>query len=194
MPAPNDLFALSNGRWLVEYKIPADRRPDGAFRSLYDRAEEQVRDLITGPPGPAREEHRRAAHRRPVRQPSSMRPRFLSAVCSHCSTSLVAIDAAETPDGPGPRHRRLATGPGWAAGAGAYVDTDSKDSTRYLLHLSQSGWVCPTSPTTRRAARRDSGRLSEAHRRDVRLVYGGDHTETAARIVALETKPGRRTR
>ena len=42
----DDLFGHVNGRWLVEYKIPADRATDGAFRSLYDRAEEQVRDLI----------------------------------------------------------------------------------------------------------------------------------------------------
>src|SRR4029079_13984420 len=43
----DDLFGHVNGRWLTEYKIPADRATDGAFRSLHDRAEEQVRDLIT---------------------------------------------------------------------------------------------------------------------------------------------------
>ena len=32
---------------------------------------------------------------------------------------------------------------GVGGGAGAYVDTDSKDSTRYLLHLSQSGLGLP---------------------------------------------------
>ncbi len=37
-----------NGRWLADHEIPADRATDGAFRSLFDRAEEQVRDLITG--------------------------------------------------------------------------------------------------------------------------------------------------
>src|SRR5712671_2183615 len=43
----DDLFGHVNGRWLAEYEIPADRATDGAFRSLFDRAEEQVRDLIT---------------------------------------------------------------------------------------------------------------------------------------------------
>src|SRR5215210_1401662 len=43
----DDLFGHVNGRWLAEYEMPADRATDGAFRSLYDRAEEQVRDLIT---------------------------------------------------------------------------------------------------------------------------------------------------
>ncbi len=40
----DDLFGHVNGRWLAEYEIPADRATDGAFRSLYDRAEEQIRD------------------------------------------------------------------------------------------------------------------------------------------------------
>lgn len=39
----DDLFGHVNGRWLAEYEIPADRATDGAFRQLYDRAEEQVR-------------------------------------------------------------------------------------------------------------------------------------------------------
>ena len=43
----DDLFGHVNGRWLAEYAIPADRATDGAFRYLFDRAEEQVRDLIT---------------------------------------------------------------------------------------------------------------------------------------------------
>ena len=44
----DDLFGHVNGRWLADYAIPADRATDGAFRSLYDRAEEQIRELITG--------------------------------------------------------------------------------------------------------------------------------------------------
>jgi putative endopeptidase len=43
----DDLFGHVNGRWLTDYAIPADRATDGAFRSLFDRAEVQVRDLIT---------------------------------------------------------------------------------------------------------------------------------------------------
>ncbi|PRC61565.1 hypothetical protein C6A85_08015, partial [Mycobacterium sp. ITM-2017-0098] len=35
----DDLFGHVNGRWLSEYQIPADRATDGAFRTLYDRAE-----------------------------------------------------------------------------------------------------------------------------------------------------------
>nr|HRD13949.1 peptidase M13 [Mycobacterium sp.] len=53
----DDLFGHVNGRWLAEYQMPGDRATDGAFRTLYDRAEEQVRELImqaaaaAAPPG-----------------------------------------------------------------------------------------------------------------------------------------------
>ncbi len=61
----DDLFGHVNGRWLTDYEIPADRATDGAFRLLHDRAEEQIRDLITTAAAatvrPRR--HRRAAHR-----------------------------------------------------------------------------------------------------------------------------------
>ncbi|EUA43933.1 peptidase M13 family protein [Mycobacterium xenopi 4042] len=43
----DDLFGHVNGRWLADYEIPPDRASDGAFRQLFDRAEVQVRDLIT---------------------------------------------------------------------------------------------------------------------------------------------------
>lgn len=36
-PAPDDLFGHVNGRWLIDYEIPADRATDGAFRSLRPR-------------------------------------------------------------------------------------------------------------------------------------------------------------
>src|SRR6476620_9660810 len=40
----DDLFGHVNGRWLAEYKIPADRATDGDYRCLHDRAEEPGRD------------------------------------------------------------------------------------------------------------------------------------------------------
>ena len=43
----DDLFGHVNGRWLAEYTMPADRATDGAFRELYDRAEQQVHEIIT---------------------------------------------------------------------------------------------------------------------------------------------------
>ena len=81
---------------------------------------------------------------------------------------------------------------GVGGGAGFYVDTDSKNSTRYLLHFTQSGSVCPTSRTTATSSTPRSWPPTRAHRGDVRAgVRRGrrrprrGHGRT---IVALETK------
>ena len=42
----DDLFEHVNGRWLAEHEIPADRALDGAFRTLADKAEVDVRTII----------------------------------------------------------------------------------------------------------------------------------------------------
>ena len=79
---------------------------------------------------------------------------------------------------------------GVGGGVGMYVDTDAKNSTRYLVHLTHPASDCPTIlfrdeqhaevlaayPGT---SRRCSAWCSAATR---------DHADTAARIVALETK------
>ena len=43
----DDLFSHVNGKWLDTHEIPDDRSVDGAFHVLRDRAEENVRDIIT---------------------------------------------------------------------------------------------------------------------------------------------------
>ncbi len=64
----NDLFGHVNGRWLADYAIPADRATDGAFRLLADRAEEQVRDIITQAAAANGAQGTDPPHRRPLRQ------------------------------------------------------------------------------------------------------------------------------
>ena len=81
---------------------------------------------------------------------------------------------------------------GVGGGTGAYVDTDSKNSARYLVHLTQSGLGLP-----------DESYYRDPQHADVLADYPGhiarmfdlglrqradDHADTAARIVALETK------
>jgi putative endopeptidase len=184
----DDLFGHVNGRWLVEHRIPADRATDGAFRSLHDRAEEQVRDLIT-----------EAAEAGAEKNTDEQRIGDLYASFIDEATvsergvqplldELTAIDAADTPDALAAVIGGLQrTGVG--GGAGAYVDTDSKDSTRYLLHLSQSGLGLPDESYYRDEQHAE---ILTAYPKHIAamftLVYGGDHTETAARIVAVETK------
>jgi len=184
----DDLFGHVNGRWLAEYKIPADRATDGAFRSLYDRAEEQVRDLITeaaaSGAGKGTDEQRIGDLYASFMDEQTVAGRGVQPLLDE----LAAIDAAETPEALAAVVGALQrTGVG--GGTGAYVDTDSKDSTRYLVHLSQSGLGLPDESYYRDEQHAEILAAYPQHIAAMfALVYGGDHTETAARIVALETK------
>ena len=78
---------------------------------------------------------------------------------------------------------------GVGGGTGVYVDTDSKNSTRYLVHLNQSGLGLPDESYYREAQHAEILAAYPQHIAAMfALVYGGEHAETAARIVALETK------
>ena len=187
----DDLFGHVNGRWLADYEIPADRATDGAFRTLFDRAEEQVRDLIT-----------QAAGSNPAPDTDKQRIGDLYASFIDEDTvarvglaplheELKAIDDAPDTTALAEVVGRLQRA-GVGGGAGVYVDTDSKDSSRYLLHVSQSGLGLPDEAYYRDEQHAE---ILAAYPRHIAamfaLVYGGssdDHADTAARIVALESK------
>jgi putative endopeptidase len=181
----DDLFGHVNGRWLTDYDIPADRATDGAFRLLADRAEEQVRDLITTASGPEGTDAQRIGDL----YTSFMDTERVAAVgLAPLLAELGLVADAATPEALAAVLGGLQrTGVG--GGAGAYVDTDSKDSTRYLLHFTQSGLGLPDESYYREPAHAAVLAAYPQHiARMLSLVFGGDQTETAARIVALETK------
>lgn len=195
----DDLFGYVNGRWLTEYQMPGDRATDGAFRSLYDRAEEQVRDLITGAAAAATSgtdaAASNAAQGSDEQRIGDLYASFMDeqAVAARgvqpLLDELAAIDAADSPDALAKVLGALQrTGVG--GGTGVYVDTDSKDSTRYLLHMSQSGLGLPDESYYRDEQHAEILAAYPQHIAAMfELVYGpGDHGDTAARIVALETK------
>ncbi len=181
----DDLFGHVNGRWLTDYDIPADRATDGAFRLLADRAEEQVRDLITNAAGAPNTDAQRIGDL----YASFMDTERVNAVgLAPLLAELGPVADAATPDALAAVLGGLQrTGVG--GGAGAYVDTDSKDSTRYLLHFTQSGLGLPDESYYREPAHAAVLAAYPQHiARMLGLVFGGDQSETAARIVALETK------
>ncbi|MDX1877614.1 M13 family metallopeptidase [Mycolicibacterium sp. 141076] len=181
----DDLFGHVNGRWLTDYDIPADRATDGAFRLLADRAEEQVRDIITNAAGAPNTDAQRIGDL----YASFMDTERVAAVgLAPLRAELALIVDAATPEALAAVLGGLQrTGVG--GGAGAYVDTDSKDSTRYLLHFTQSGLGLPDESYYREPAHAAVLAAYPQHiARMLSLVFGGDQTETAARIVALETK------
>ena len=187
----DDLFGHVNGQWLAEYQIPGDRATDGAFRTLYDRAEEQIRDLINeaadsaAPDGT--DEQRIGDLYASFMDEQTVQKRGLAPLLAE----LAAIDTPDTPDALAAALGTLQRN-GVGGGAGFYVDTDSKNSSRYLLHLSQGGIGLPDESYYREDQHAD---ILAAYPRHIAamfaLVYGGaveDHADTAAAIVALETK------
>ncbi len=181
----DDLFGHVNGRWLTDYDIPADRATDGAFRLLADRAEEQVRDLITTASGPVGSDAQRIGDLyASFMDTARVDAVGLAPLLAELALVSDAADAAALAAVLGGLQR---TGVG--GGAGAYVDTDSKDSTRYLLHFTQSGLGLPDESYYREPAHAAVLAAYPEHiARMLSLVFGGDQAETAARIVALETK------
>ena len=166
----DDLFGHVNGRWLADYEIPADRATDGAFRSLFDRAEEQVRDLITEAAAESGADTGTDEQRIGDLYASFMDEAAVATDRrgSRCSTSWPPSTPPSSPDAlaavlgglqrtrRGRRHRSLRRHrfQGLHPLPGAPQPVRAGAARRVLL--------------PRRAARRDPRRLPAAHRRDVR--------------------------
>ena len=191
----DDLFGHVNGRWLTDYVIPADRATDGAFRSLFDRAEEQVRDLIAE--AAAEASLADAGGATDLQRIGDLYASFMDeATVQRCGVQPL-LDELALIDGAGDADALAAvvgglqrTGVG--GGAGLYVDTDSKNSSRYLVHVNQSGIGLPDESYYRDPQHAEILAAYPGHiARMFALVVGGtpeEHAHTAARIVALETE------
>ena len=184
----DDLFGHVNGRWLTEYTIPGDRATDGAFRTLYDRAEEQVRELIMQASGePGTDEQRIGDLYASFLDEDAVERRGVQPLLDEMVRIDAAVDPAALAAVIGGLQR---TGVG--GGVGLYIDTDSKNSSRYLVHVTQSGLGLPDESYYRDDQHASILGAYPAHIATMfSLVLGGtadDHTERAARIVALETK------
>ncbi|HYO02839.1 MAG TPA: M13 family metallopeptidase [Mycobacterium sp.] len=189
----DDLFGHVNGRWLADYDIPADRATDGAFRLLADRAEEQVRDLIVEASeldaAPDTDEQRVGDLYGSFMDTETVARVGVQPLLDELATIDAADDATALAAVLGGLQR---TGVG--GGTGLYVDTDSKDSTRYLLHLSQSGLGLPDESYYRDAQHAEILAAYPGHiTRMFSLAFGeepqpNEWEATSERIVVLETK------
>jgi putative endopeptidase len=195
----DDLFGHVNGRWLAEYQIPADRATDGAFRSLFDRAEVQVRDLITSISAKAHEKVSASALPAGTDEQriGDLYASFLDEdTVEHRGVQPLLDELAAINDAADPGALATAVGAlqrtGVGGGVGVYVDTDSKNSNRYLVHVNQSGLGLPDESYYRDEQHAELLAAYPDHiARMFALVYGGapdDHRQAAAQIVALETK------
>ena len=187
----DDLFGHVNGRWLAEYQMPGDRATDGAFRTLYDRAEEQVRELImqaaaaAAPPGT--DEQRIGDLYASFLDADAVEHRGVQPLLTELAAIAAAADPTALAAVIGVLQR---TGVG--GGVGLYIDTDSKNSSRYLVHVSQSGLGLPDESYYRDEQHASILGAYPGHIAAMfALVFGGtadEYAERAARIVALETR------
>ncbi|WP_369797442.1 M13 family metallopeptidase [Nocardia sp. CNY236] len=139
----DDLFTHVNGTWLAGHRIPADRAVDGAFRALYDQAELDVRAIIEDAAATADAEPASDARKIGDLYSSFMNTAAVDAAgLTPIAAELTAI--AEATD-----KRALAAVLGRLQRTGVdgaiavFVDTDSKNSSRYLAHATQSGIGLP---------------------------------------------------
>ncbi len=140
--AQDDLFVHVNGKWLDEYAIPADRAVDGAFRTLYDKAEEDVREIIqeaaaSNPPA-GTDAQKIGDLYSSFLDVDAVEQAGLTPVADELAAVADASNLTALAEVMGSLQR---TGIGGAIGH--YVDTDAKDSSRYLVHFTQSGIGLP---------------------------------------------------
>jgi putative endopeptidase len=140
----DDLFGHVNGRWLAEEEIPSDRSSWGAFSALAEEAELQVRAIIEQ----AAEQSATADKGSPTQQIGDLWKSFMDEErVEELGATPIADDLA--------RLAAVTDHAGLAAYIGAferrggggffrsYVDSDDRDSDRYLVNLVQGGTGLP---------------------------------------------------
>jgi len=183
----DDLYAHVNGAWLATHEIPADRSIDGSFLTLRDRAEENVRDLIVAASTSDAESGTDECKIGDL-YASFMATDHIEALgIGPIRDELTAIDDITTADRLARRIGRLQRH-GVAGLIGCYVDTDAKDSSRYLVHLSQSGLGLPDESYYRDVKHAQTRTAYRAHIEAVfALAALPDPATAAARVLDLET-------
>ncbi|TSE00289.1 peptidase M13 [Skermania sp. ID1734] len=135
----DDLFGHVNGRWLADYEIPADRAVDGAFRTLYDQAEVDVQRIIQeAHQADGADAQRIADLYESFMDEAAVEAAGLDPIAAELAAIANCTDRDELAAVLG-RLQRVGVG----GAVGHYVDTDDKDSTRYLVHFTQSGLGLP---------------------------------------------------
>ncbi|MFS3127594.1 M13 family metallopeptidase [Nocardioides sp. Bht2] len=138
----DDLFGHVNGAWLETTPIPDDRSSWGPFVQLADTAEEQVRELIQDLAASQGEigtdAGRIAALYASFMDTATIAQRGLAPVRPLIKAVAGLRDVRDLAAFLGEFERV-----GGAGLFGSYVDTDSRNSDRYLFHISQGGLGLP---------------------------------------------------
>ncbi|MBS9375219.1 M13 family metallopeptidase [Rhodococcus sp. B50] len=181
----DDLFEHVNGRWLAEHEIPADRALDGAFRTLADKAEVDVRTIIEEAAAsgaePGTDAQKIGDLYTSFMDTAAIEAAGLDPIRAELRAVSDAADRAAFAAVLGRLQRAGVTG-----ALAHYVDTDSKNSERYLVHVSQGGLGLPDESYYREDRYAEIREQYTAH--IGRMFALADLPYDAAKVVALETK------
>lgn len=143
----DDLFGHVNGRWLDETEIPSDRSSWGPFVQLADVAEGQVRDIITSIAEMSDDELANDTSGE-SRKIGDLFASFMDeATIDRLGTRPIQPLLAGVAGLRDVRDFAAFLGEferiGGAGLFGSYVDTDDRNSDRYLFHITQGGLGLP---------------------------------------------------
>ncbi|MET9328530.1 M13-type metalloendopeptidase [Tsukamurella sp. NPDC003166] len=181
----DDLFRHVNGAWYEGFTIPADKASFNTFTDLSDRALDQLRTIIESIKDPRTRSAE--AKIRDVYDSFMDTARIDAAGADPIKPDLEAIDKAADKDAlldVSGAHQKQ----GVAGLVGYYVDTDQKDSSKYVLNLVQSGIGLPDEAYYRDAKYAEVRDKYRAYLEKVASLAGlSDPPGIAARVLAFET-------
>ncbi len=186
----DDLFGHVNGRWLAETEIPSDRSSWGPFVQLADICEQQVRDIITdlADGGSTTDSARKIADLyNSFMDTERIATLGLGPVRALLEAASGLRDVRDLAAFLGEFERV-----GGYGVFGSYVNTDDRNSDRYLFHVVQGGLGLPDESYYR------DDKFAEIREAYVgyltRLLTLGEHSDAegaARRILALDTELAR---
>ncbi|CAA9322559.1 MAG: Metallopeptidase [uncultured Nocardioidaceae bacterium] len=188
----DDLFGHVNGRWLDTAEIPSDKAVWGAFSLIAERAEHQVRDIVEESAGGSAA----APKGSPTQQIGDLWTSFMdderieTLAGEPMRADLARLESIEELDDlvafVGGMERR-----GMSGFFGAYVDTDDRDSDRYLVHLTQGGLGLPDESYYREDKFDDIRSAYRAHVTRMLAMSGlaeADAAAAADHVLEVETR------
>ena len=183
----DDLFAHVNGRWLASTPIPEDRGRYGTFDQLREQSEAHVRAIIEEVAAGSPETGSVAA------KVGDLYASFMDEAAadalgvSPLDEDLAAVRAMRTPDDVVAATGRF-TRDGVMGLVVPFVNTDSRDPDRYLVHLEQAGIGLPDESYYRDHAHEATRTAYVDHvERMLGLAGWEDPPGAAQRIMVLET-------
>ncbi|MFJ2770834.1 M13 family metallopeptidase [Streptomyces sp. NPDC087300] len=188
----DDLFGHVNGRWLDTEKIPEDRSSWGPFVQLADTAEQQVKTIIQelaeradAEGGTASEDARKiAALYASFMDEEAIAARGL-APAQPLLDEAAGLRGTQELAGFLGRFERI----GGSGLFGSYIDSDDRDSDRYLFNILQGGLGLPDESYYREEKFAEVRDKYVAHLTELLTLGKHADPEAAARtVLALETK------